>query len=68
MTLKRGDHVCVIHSTTTELVDNVTSFRAEGLRANERSCHVASAGERSLIRAALQDRNIDVDEEIARGS
>jgi hypothetical protein len=68
MTLKRGDHVCVIYSTTTELAQTVASFLAEGLRANERAWYVASADESSLIRTALQDRNINVNGETARGS
>ena len=68
MTLKRGDHVCVIYSTTTELVQTVASFLEEGLRANERTWYVASADESSLIRTALQDRHINVNGETARGS
>lgn len=68
MRLKLGDHVCVIYSTTTELVQIVASFLADGLRAHERSWYVASTDETALIRAALQERNIDVKAETGRGA
>lgn len=66
MRSKRGDHVCVLYSSTAELATIVAAFRADGLRSGERSWYVASGKETDPIRAALQNINVDVTGEIAR--
>jgi hypothetical protein len=66
MPVKRGDHICAMYSTTTELATVVADFLADGLRLHERCWYVASGRETDAITVALRSRKIDVRTQTAR--
>ena len=68
MPFKRGDHVCCVYSTTAELVREVASFVAEGLRNHERCWYVGAGNEMDSIRGALRTLGIDVPATTKRGA
>jgi hypothetical protein len=68
MRFRRGDHICVLYSTTSELARVVADFLADGLRRGERCWYIASGSETNAIRAALRRARVDVRAETARGA
>jgi chemotaxis family two-component system sensor kinase Cph1 len=64
--LKRGDHVCAIYSSRSELAQTVADFLANGLRLGERCWYVASSDESDAIRVELHNRDVDVGAQTAR--
>jgi chemotaxis family two-component system sensor kinase Cph1 len=68
MSLKRGDHVCSVYSTTAELAEAVARFLAEGLRSHERCWYIGASSEVDSIGLALQELGIDVDAQMRRGA
>ena len=68
MRFTRGDHVCSLYSTDTELVRQVAGFLVEGLRNRERCWYVAAGSETQLLVAELCKRGVDVDAETGRGA
>ena len=58
MRFNRGDHICVIYSTTAELAQTVAGFLADGLRSRERCWYVAAANETDAIQAELQNSTL----------
>ncbi len=66
MAFTRGDHVCALYSTTAELAREVASFLAEGLTRRERCWYGAAGNEMDAVRAALEQRGIDVAAETRR--
>ena len=61
MGLKRGDHVCAVYSTMSELTEQVAGYLAEGLRNRERCWYVGAGEEMDSLRAALLRLGVDVD-------
>jgi chemotaxis family two-component system sensor kinase Cph1 len=59
--LKRGDHVCSVYSTPTELTEQVAAFVAEGLRNRERCWYVGAGDEMDSVSAALRKLGVNVD-------
>lgn len=68
MRAKRGDHICAIYSTATELAQTAARFLAEGLRNRDRCWYIASGAEGEGVRAALEALDIDADKELDRGA
>lgn len=68
MGFKRGDHVCVVYSTTAELAQEAARFLADGLRRRERCWYVAAGHETDLVRAGLRKLGVDVAAETSRGA
>ena len=66
MNLRRGDHVCAVYSTPSELADIVGDYIADGLEHRQRCWYVTPADDTSEVRAALARRGLDVDREIKR--
>jgi hypothetical protein len=68
MPFKRGDHVCGLYSSTTELAREVADFLAEGLRSGQRCWYVGAGGEMDLVRGALGQAGIDATADSRRGA
>ena len=68
MPFKRGDHICVIYSTSEELTRDVASFLAEGLRSRECCWYVGDGVEIDSVRDALRKLGINVAAATKRGA
>ncbi len=68
MTFERGDHICVLYSTTAELASTVAGFLAEGLAKGERCWYVAGGAEERAVRVALRHAGVDLAAETARAA
>lgn len=68
MNLKRGDHICSVYSTPLELAQTVAEFVDDGLSHRQRCWYVASGDETDLVKAALENRGVDVDAQTQRGA
>ena len=68
MKVNRGDHICAIYSTATDMARQAAAFLADGLRRRERCWFVASDGEAELVSAELAQLGIDVAQETGRGA
>lgn len=68
LNLKRGDHICAMYSTRTELAAIVADFIVDGLNRGERAWFITAGDEAEAVRAALMNRGIHVADEIRRGA
>lgn len=66
MRFRRGDHICSMYSTGTELVEQVAEFLADGLGRGERCWYVGMGSEIEAVRSALRQDRIDVESATAR--
>ena len=66
--LKRGDHICALYSTSSELADLVADYIVDGLRRGQRTWFITPGGEVPAVAAALAERRVDVHEQSARGA
>ena len=42
MRLQRGDHICALYSTTSELIEMVSDYLVDGLQRGQRCWHVSA--------------------------
>jgi chemotaxis family two-component system sensor kinase Cph1 len=68
MKLQPGDHICSLYESEDQLVATVTAFLADGLARKERCWYVPSGNETGAVRAAMEQRGIDVGAESRRSA
>jgi two-component system, chemotaxis family, sensor kinase Cph1 len=66
--LSPGDHVCALYRSKSELVGIASEFLAEGLQRSERCWYLPAADHPGSLRAALEDRGVDVQDATRRGA
>jgi hypothetical protein len=65
--LKRGDHVCALYNTETELAELVAEFLARGLQRWQRCWYLPAAEDPEPVRTALRARGVDTAQAEQRG-
>ena len=68
MKLQPGDHICSLYESEEQLVSTAAAFLAEGLARKERCWYVPSGNETRAVRAAMEKRGVDVENESRRSA
>jgi PAS domain S-box-containing protein len=66
--VKHGDHLCVICESPRQRLEAAAQYVADGLRRNELVMYAADRRTTSVLRRMLEQLDIDVQSQIARGA